>query len=96
MPPGDTGPGLDPEILAAEVVENLDEFLDHMSMAEGIGAKLNRQLLEFVKAEVLPQANRIAELGVDPTPLFAVVVRVLRAYADAMERPPASDGDRPA
>jgi hypothetical protein len=90
MPPGDTGPRLDPEILAAEVVENLDEFLDHMSIAEGIGAKLNRQLLEFVKAEVLPQANRIAELGVDPTPLFAVVVRVLRAYADAMERPPAA------
>ena len=96
MPPGDTGPRLDPEILAAEVVEDLDEFLDQMSMAEGIGAKLNRQLLEFVKAEVLPQANRIAELGVDPTPLFGVVVRVLRAYADALERPPSLDGDHPA
>jgi hypothetical protein len=33
---------LDAELLAAEVAESLDEFLDHMSVAEGIGAKLNR------------------------------------------------------
>ena len=94
MPSGEpsTGPRLDAEIVAAEVVESLDEFLDHMSVAEGIGAKLNRQLLGFIKAEVLPQANRAAELGVDPTPLFAMVVRVLRTYADALERP-SSDGD---
>jgi hypothetical protein len=97
MPPGDADPGssLDAEILAAEVAESLDDFLDHMSVAEGIGAKLNRQLLAFLKAEVLPQANRAAEMGVDPTPLFAVVVRVLRTYADALERPPSADGDRP-
>lgn len=94
MPSGEpgTGPRLDAEILAAEVVESLDEFLDHMSVAEAIGAKLNRQLLGFIKAEVLPQANRAAELGVDPTPLFAMVVRVLRTYADALERP-SPDGD---
>jgi hypothetical protein len=94
MPPGDadTGPRLDAEILAAEVAEGLDELLDHMSVAEGIGAKLNRQLLGFLKAEVLPQANRAAEMGVDPTPLFAVVVRVLRTYADTLERPPGPDG----
>ena len=91
---GDPGPRLDAEILTAEVAESLDEFLDHMSVAEGIGAKLNRQLLGFLKAEVLPQANRAAEMGVDPTPLFAVVVRVLRTYADALERPPSSDGER--
>jgi hypothetical protein len=91
----DPGPRLDAELLAAEVAESLDDFLDHMSVAEGIGAKLNRQLLAFLKAEVLPQANRAAEMGVDPTPLFAVVVRVLRTYADALQRPPAADGDRP-
>ena len=91
----DPGPRLDAELLAAEVAESLDEFLDHMSVAEGIGAKLNRQLLGFLKAEVLPQANRAAEMGVDPTPLFAVVVRVLRTYADALQRPSATDGDRP-
>ena len=87
----DPGPRLDAELLAAEVAESLDEFLDHMSVAEGIGAKLNRQLLGFLKTEVLPQANRAAEIGVDPTPLFAVVVRVLRTYADALQRPPAAD-----
>jgi hypothetical protein len=94
MPIGETGSGprLDAENLAAEVTESLDEFLDHMSVAEGIGAKLNRQLLGFLKAEVLPQANRAAELGVDPTPLFAMVVSVLRTYADALERP-TPDGD---
>jgi hypothetical protein len=97
MPPGDpdSGPRLDAEILAAEVAESLDQFLDHMSVAEGIGAKLNRQLLAFLKAEVLPQANRAAEMGVDPTPLFAMVVRVLRTYADALQRPPAPDGRCP-
>ena len=97
MPPGEDDPGssLDAELLAAEVVEGLDEFLDHMSLAEGIGAKLNRQLLAFLKAEVLPQANRAAEMGVDPTPLFAVVGRVLRTYADALGRPQSADGERP-
>jgi hypothetical protein len=97
MPPGDARPSptLDAEILAAEVAEGLDEFLDHMSVAEGIGAKLNRQLLGFLKTEVLPQANRAAEMGVDPTPLFAMVIRVLRTYADSLERPPAGDGQPP-
>jgi hypothetical protein len=97
MPSADSEspPSLDAELLAAEVTDGLDQFLDHMSVAEGIGAKLNRQLLAFLKAEVLPQANRAAELGVDPTPLFAVVVRVLRTYADTLERPPSADGDRP-
>jgi hypothetical protein len=85
---------LDAELLAAEVVQELDDFLDHMSLAEGIGAKLNRQLLAFLKAEVLPQANRAAEMGVDPTPMFATVVRVLRTYADALERTPSPNGDR--
>ena len=89
-------PDLDAELLAAEVVQGLDDFLDHMSLAEGIGAKLNRQLLAFLKTEVLPQANQAAEMGVDPTPLFAMVVRVLRSYADALERGPSTNGDHPA
>lgn len=91
----DARPEVDAELLAAEVVQGLDDFLDHMSLAEGIGAKLNRELLGFLKAEVLPQANRAAEMGVDPTPLFDTVVRVLRTYADALERAPSPDGDRP-
>lgn len=97
MPPGadNPRPDLDAELLAAEVVQGLDDFLDHMSVAEGIGAKLNRRLLGFLQAEVLPQANRAAEMGVDPTPLFDTVVSVLRTYADALERAPSPDGDRP-
>ena len=83
------------ELLAAEVVQELDDFLDSMSVAEGIGAKLNRQLLGFLKAEVLPQANRAAEMGVDPTPLFDTVVGVLRTYADALEGAHSPNGDRP-
>jgi hypothetical protein len=97
MPSGHDNPHaeLGAELLAAEVVQELDDFLDHVSVADGIGAKLNRRLLGFLKAEVLPQANRAAEMGVDPTPLFDTVVRVLRTYADALERTPSPNGDHP-
>jgi hypothetical protein len=57
--------------------------------AEEAGIKLNRLLLGFLEAEVLPQAMRAAELGVDPTPILGVVAGVLRIYADALERPDA-------
>jgi hypothetical protein len=89
MPTGNPAPELDWEVLAAEVVEFLDQFADHMEVAEGAATKLNRLLLGLLKAEVLPQATRAAELGIDPTPIFAVVARVLRMYADALERPDA-------
>jgi hypothetical protein len=89
MPNGDPAPKLDPEALAAVITEFLDRFTDHMEVAEEAGIKLNRLLLGFLKAEVLPQAMRAAEVGVDPTPIFAVVARVLRFYADALERPDA-------
>jgi hypothetical protein len=56
-------------------------------VAEGLAAKLNRLLLGFLEAEVLPPAVRAAELGIDPTPWLAVVAAVLRRYADALERP---------
>jgi hypothetical protein len=62
-------------------------FLDQAAVAEGIGAKLNRLLFGFWEGEVLPQAMRAAELGVDPTPLLDVVATVLRMYADGLERP---------
>jgi hypothetical protein len=96
MVSGDAEPAsrLDAEILAAEVAERLEEVLPQASMAEWIGVKLNRQLLAFLTAEVLPQANRAAEMSVDPTPLFAVVVRVLRTYADALECRPSADSNK--
>jgi hypothetical protein len=90
MPTGNPAPELDPEVLAAEIAEFLDQFTDHMEVAEEAGTKLNRLLLSFVKAEVLPQATQAAELGIDPTPILAVVAGVLRMYADALERPNAA------
>jgi hypothetical protein len=62
-------------------------FLDQDAVVDGIGAKLNRLLFDFLETEVLPQAMRAAELGIDPTPLLDVVATVLRMYADGLERP---------
>jgi hypothetical protein len=90
MPTGDPAPELDSEAVAAVITEFLGQFTDHqLEVAEEAGVKLNRLLLGFLEAEVLPQAMRAAELGVDPTPIFAVVTGVLRIYADALERPDA-------
>jgi hypothetical protein len=36
---------------------------------------------------VVPLTNRLAGLGIDPTPLFATASSILRLYADALDRP---------
>ena len=88
MPTGDPAPELDPEALAAVIAGFLGQFSDNQMKVGGeAGIKLNRLLLGFLEAEVLPQAMRAAEFGVDPTPIFAVVRGVLRIYANALERP---------
>ena len=74
---------VDLEALAAEVTT----FLEQVSVGEGIGIKLSNVLLGFLQTEVLPEARRESDHGVDPTPLFALVTNVLRQYADAIERP---------
>jgi hypothetical protein len=72
------------------ITELLGQFTDEqLEVAEEAGIKLNRLLVGFLEAEVLPQAMRAAEFGIDPTPIFAVVRGVLRVYADALERPDA-------
>ena len=76
-------PQIEVEALAAEV----SEFLEQAQVGEGIGVKLTNMLLGFLQTEVLPEARRESDQGVDPTPLFALVSRVLRQYADAIERP---------
>jgi hypothetical protein len=76
-------PQLDVEALAADVTV----FLEQVSVGEGIGVKLSNVLLGFLHTEVLPEARRESDQGVDPTPLFALVSGVLRQYADAIERP---------
>src|SRR5215216_3684636 len=85
MSPGFPAPQLDVEVLADEVAE----FLATVPVADGVGAKLSRLLNGFLEAEVLPQAERAADLGLDPTPFLAVVSDVLRLYAVALERPDA-------
>jgi hypothetical protein len=71
----------------ATLVAEVAELLDNVPAAEGVGWKLNRLLHGFLEGQVLPQAERAADLGLDPTPLLAVVSGVLRLYADALERP---------
>jgi hypothetical protein len=71
----------------AALANEIAAYLDQVPAAEGIGAKLNRLLFGLLEAEVLPQAMRAAELGIDPTPLLDVVAAVLRRYADALQRP---------
>jgi hypothetical protein len=85
MSAGFPAPQLDVEVLADEVAE----FLAIVPVADGVGAKLSRLLNGFLEAEVLPQAERAADLGLDPTPFLAVVSDVLRLYAVALERPDA-------
>jgi hypothetical protein len=52
-----------------------------------MAAKLSRVLHGFLEGDVLPQAERAADLGLDPTPLLAVVSEFLRLYADALRLP---------
>jgi putative methionine-R-sulfoxide reductase with GAF domain len=62
-------------------------FLKRAPGADWVGRKLSQQLLGFLATEVVPLANRLAELGIDPTPLFATTSGILRLYADTLERP---------
>jgi hypothetical protein len=62
-------------------------FLEREPGVDGIGHKLSQLLLGFLATEVVPLANRLAELRIDPTPLFATISGVLRLYADTLERP---------
>jgi GAF domain-containing protein len=62
-------------------------FLEWAPGADGIGHKLSQVLLGFLATEVVPLAERLVELGIDPTPLFATTSGILRLYADTLERP---------
>jgi hypothetical protein len=75
------------DLEVAGLADEVAASLTQVPVAEGLGAKLNRLLFGFLEAEVLPQARRAAELGIDPTPLLEVVTAVLQIYADALKRP---------
>jgi hypothetical protein len=77
---------------AATVAAEIAAFLDQVPTTERLGATLNRLLCGFLEAEILPQATRAAELGIDPTPWLDVIAGVLRRYADALERPDTGAG----
>ena len=62
-------------------------FLEQTPGVDGVGRKLSQLLLGFLTAEVVPLANRLAELGIDPTPLLATTSGILRLYADTLARP---------
>ena len=80
----DGAPRLDMATLDAEVVA----FLEREPGADGgIGHRLSLLLLGFLGTEVVPLADRLAGLGVDPAPLLASTRDVLRLYADTLERP---------
>jgi hypothetical protein len=80
---GDGAHQLDVGALDGEVAA----FLEQQPGVDGVGRKLSQQLLGFLATEVVPLANRLAELGIDPTPLFATTSGILRLYADTLERP---------
>jgi hypothetical protein len=82
----ESGPRVGREAAAAKV----DSLLDTVPLAEGVSVKLSRMLLGFLKADVLPQAEQAAELGMDPAPFLEVIARVLRTYADALNPPTGS------
>jgi GAF domain-containing protein len=80
----DGAPRLDMATLDAEVVA----FLEREPGADGgIGHRLSLLLLGFLGTEVVPLADRLAGLGVDPAPLLASTRDILRLYADTLERP---------
>ena len=80
----DGAPRLDVATLDAEVVA----FLEREPGADGgIGHRLSLLLLGFLGTEVVPLADRLAGLGVDPAPLLASTRDILRLYADTLERP---------
>ena len=90
--PGPDGPtgttnGRAPELDMGAVDGQVAAALERAPGAEGMGRKLSQQLLGFLATEVVPLAERLAELGIDPTPLFTTASGILRLYADTLDRP---------
>jgi hypothetical protein len=69
--PAGTADGRVPRLDVGALDGEVAAFLEHKPGVDGIGHKLSQLLLGFLTTEVVPMANRLAELGIDPTPLFA-------------------------
>ena len=80
---GNRAPQLDVGALDGDVAA----LLEREPGAVGIGHKLSQVLLGFLSTELVPLADRLAQLGIDPTPLLAETSDTLRLYADTLEHP---------
>jgi len=76
-----------PQLDLGAVDGDVAAVLERAPGADGMGRKLSQLLLGFLATEVVPLAERLAELGIDPTPLFATASGILRLYADTLDRP---------
>jgi GAF domain-containing protein len=85
--PARTTNGQVPQLNMGAVDGEVAAVLERAPGADGMGCRLSQLLLGFLAAEVVPMAERLAELGIDPTPLFATASGILRLYADTLERP---------
>ena len=85
--PAETADSRTPQLDMGALDAKVAAFLEQAPGADGFGHKLSQQLLGFLATEVVPLANRLAELGIDPTPLFATTSGILRLYADTLEHP---------
>jgi putative methionine-R-sulfoxide reductase with GAF domain len=87
VPPG-TADGRVPPLDMGALDSEVAAFLQQTPAADvGTGQKLSLLLLGFLATEVLPLADRLVELRIDPTPLFRAASGILRLYADILERP---------
>jgi hypothetical protein len=85
--PAGNGDGRIPELDMGALDGDLAAALEGAPGTDGMGRKLSQLLLEFLATEVVPLTEHLAELGIDPTPVFATASGILRLYADTLERP---------
>ena len=85
--PAGTADGRVPALDMGTLDGDVTTILEGAPGTDGMGRKLSQLLLRFLATEVVPLAEHLAELGIDPTPLFATASGILRLYADTLERP---------
>jgi putative methionine-R-sulfoxide reductase with GAF domain len=85
--PAGTVDGRVPQLDMGTLDSDVAAVLERAPGADGVGHKLSQLLLGFLATEVVPLAERVAELGINPTPLFATTSGILRLYADTLEHP---------
>jgi GAF domain/ANTAR domain len=85
--PAGVADGRAPQLDMGGLDGDVAAFLEREPGVDGVGRKLSQLLLGFLATEVVPLASRLAELGIDPSPLFATTSGILRLYADTLEHP---------